>query len=120
MAENKKPQFPTELIDLPSKGKLYSKDHPFSSGQAEMKYMTAREEDIMTSQTLLRKGIAFDRVLESLLIEKVDLNTLLLGDKNALMIAARVLGYGKEYKIVVTDPNDSQNKEDVSIDDLPF
>ena len=116
MSEQVKSQFPTEMIDLPSKGKLYPKEHPFSSGQVEMRYMTAKEEDILTSQSLLRKGIAFDKVLESLIVEKVDLNSLLLGDKNALMIAARVLGYGKDYKVTVTDPNDPQNKEEINVD----
>lgn len=116
MSEQVKSQFPTEMIDLPSEGKLYPKEHPFSSGQVEMRYMTAKEEDILTSQSLLRKGVAFDKVLESLIVEKVDLDSLLLGDKNALMIAARVLGYGKDYKIQVTDPNDPQNKEEVSVD----
>ena len=116
MSEQVKSQFPTEMIDLPSKGKLYPKEHPFSSGQVEMRYMTAKEEDILTSQSLLRKGIAFDKVLENLIVEKVDLDSLLLGDKNALMIAARVLGYGKDYKVTVTDPNDPQNKEEINVD----
>jgi hypothetical protein len=116
MSEQTKAQFPTEMIDLPSKGKLYPKEHPFSSGKVEMRYMTAKEEDILTSQSLLRKGLAFERVLENLIVEKVDLDTVLLGDKNALMIASRVLGYGKDYKITVTDPNDSDIKEEVNID----
>jgi len=116
MSEQVKSQFPTEIIDLPSKGKLYPKEHPFSSGKVEMRYMTAKEEDILTSQTLLRKGIAFDRVLENLIVEKVQLDSLLLGDKNALMIAARVLGYGKDYKVSVQDPNDVGNKEEVNVD----
>jgi hypothetical protein len=116
MSEQTKAQFPTEMIDLPSKGKLYPKEHPFSSGKVEMRYMTAKEEDILTSQSLLRKGLAFERVLESLIVEKVDLDTLLLGDKNALMIASRVLGYGKDYTITVTDPNDSDIKEEMTID----
>ena len=116
MSEQVKSQFPTEMIDLPSEGKLYPKEHPFSSGQVEMRYMTAKEEDILTSQSLLRKGVAFDKVLESLIVEKVDLDSLLLGDKNALMIAARVLGYGKDYKISVQDPNDVDNKEEVNVD----
>ena len=116
MSEQVKSQFPTEMVDIPSKGKLYPKEHPFSSGKVEMRYMTAKEEDILTSQSLLRKGIAFDKVLENLIVEKVDLDSLLLGDKNALMIAARVLGYGKDYKVTVTDPNDPQNKEEINVD----
>ena len=76
MSEQTKSQFPTEMVDIPSKGKLYPKEHPFSSGKVEMRYMTAKEEDIITSRTLIQKGIAFDRLLQSLLVEKVDLSNL--------------------------------------------
>ena len=116
MSEQTKSQFPTEMVDIPSQGKLYPKEHPFSSGKVEMRYMTAKEEDIITSRTLIQKGIAFDRLLESLIVEKVDLNTLLVGDKNALLIAARVLGYGKDYKINVTDPNTGTKEEIAKVD----
>ena len=98
MAEDKR-QFPTEVVDLPSKGLLYSKDSPLAGGTIELKYMTAKEEDILTSRNLIQKGIVLDRLLESVIVdEKVSLNDLLLGDKNAIMIAARVLGYGKDLK----------------------
>ena len=65
MAEQK---FPSEVIDLPSEGKLYPKEHPCSNGKIEIKYMTAKEEDILTSQTLIKKGIAIDRLLDSLIM----------------------------------------------------
>lgn len=97
MAEYK---FPTEVVNLPSKGKLYPKDNPLSKGEVELKYMTAKEEDILTSINLIRKGIVIDKVLESLIVDKkVKIDDLLIGDKNALMIAARILGYGKEYNV---------------------
>jgi hypothetical protein len=97
MAEYK---FPTEVVDLPSKGLLYPKDNPLSKGSVELKYMTAKEEDILTSINLIRKGIVIDKVLESLIVDKkVKVDDLLIGDKNALMIAARILGYGKEYNV---------------------
>lgn len=92
-------QFPTEVIDLPSKGLLYPEDSPLSSGKVEMKYMTAREEDILTNVNYLEQGIVIDKLLESLVVSKIDHNELLIGDKNALLIAARVLGYGKDYEI---------------------
>ena len=79
MAEDKK--FPTEVIDLPSKGKLYSKDNPLSSGKIEIKYMTAREEDILTSQNLIKKGIVIETLLDSLIVTKgIKTQDLLLGD----------------------------------------
>ena len=97
MAEYK---FPTEVVDLPSKGLLYPKDSPLSKGSVELKYMTAKEEDILTSINLIRKGIVIDKVLESLIVDKkVKVDDLLVGDKNALIIAARILGYGKEYDV---------------------
>ena len=92
--ENK---FPSEIIDLPSKGLLYPKDSPLSSGKIEMKYMTAKEEDILTNQNYIAKGIVIDKLLESLIVTKVNYNDLLIGDKDALLIASRILGYGKDY-----------------------
>ena len=65
MAENK---FPTEVIDLPSEGKLYPEGHPCLNGKIEIKYMTAKEEDILTSQNLIKKGVVIDRLLNSLII----------------------------------------------------
>ena len=101
MAEEKR-QFPTEVIDLPSKGHFYLKDSPLSSGQVELKYMTAREEDILTSVNLIQKGIAIDKLLESLIVnEDINIKDILIGDKNAIMVASRVLGYGKEYIVEV-------------------
>ena len=90
-------QFPSEEVTLPSKGLLYPKDSPLSKGAIEMKYMTAREEDILTNQNFIQKGTVIDKLLESLIITKINYNDLLLGDKNAILVAARVLGYGSEY-----------------------
>ena len=68
MADKKEYQFPTEEIDLPSKGQFYPKDNPLSSGKVDIKYMTAREEDILTSQNLIRKGLVIDKLLESVIV----------------------------------------------------
>lgn len=92
--------YPTENIDLPSRGKLYPSDSLLSSGKIEMKYMTAKEEDILTNANYLQKGIAIDKLLESLIVTKVAYDDLLVGDKNALLLAARILGYGKDYDFV--------------------
>jgi hypothetical protein len=89
---------PTETVELPSKGLLYPKDSPLSKGKIEMKYMTAKEEDILTNQNYIKNGTVIDRLLKSLIItEGVDYNQLLVGDKNAIMFAARILSYGKDY-----------------------
>ena len=95
--EEKKLKFPTEVVELPSKGLLYSEGHPLSSGTIEIKYMTAKEEDILTNMNYIKQGIVIDKLLQSLVITKFDWDDLLIGDKNAIMIASRVLGYGKDY-----------------------
>ena len=96
--------FPTEIISLPSQGKCYSEDNPLSKGTLEIKYMTAREEEILASQNLVRKGVVIDKLFESIIVEKdVNIDDIVLGDKNAILLATRVLGYGPEYKIEMTD-----------------
>ena len=89
---------PTETIELPSKGLLYPEGHPLSNGTIEVKYMTAKEEDILTNQNYISNGTVLDKLLKSLIITEFDYNDLVIGDKNAVMIAARILGYGAEYK----------------------
>ena len=89
---------PTETIDLPSKGLLYPEGHPLSNGTIEIKYMTAKEEDILTNQNYIQNGTVLDKLLKSLIVTKFDYNDLVIGDKNAIMVAARILGYGAEYK----------------------
>jgi hypothetical protein len=105
----------TETIELPSKGLLYPPDHPLSSGTIEMKYMTAREEEILTNQNYIQKGTVLDKVLQSLIVTKFDYNDLLIGDKNALLFAARVLSYGAEYPTNVNHP-ETKEKETIVID----
>ena len=107
--EDKKFKFPTEIVDLPSKGLLYPEGHPLSSGTVEMKYMTAKEEDILTNLTYIKQGIVIDKLLQSLIVSKFDWEDLLIGDKNAIMIAARVLGYGKEYSF-------NYDNEEITVD----
>tara|TARA_Y100000310_G_scaffold263306_1_gene273477 strand:+ start:252 stop:1013 length:762 start_codon:yes stop_codon:yes gene_type:complete len=111
MAEEKQEiKFPTETIDLPSEGKVYDENHPLSSGKIEVKYMTAKEEDILTSQNLIKKGLVIDKLLNSLIVTKgVSAEDLLIGDKNALMVAARILAYGGEYRVDVTNPDTGES-----------
>tara|TARA_B100000287_G_C20599448_1_gene767454 strand:+ start:532 stop:1311 length:780 start_codon:yes stop_codon:yes gene_type:complete len=112
MAEEKR-RFPTEVVDLPSKGLLYPKDSPLAGGTIEIKYMTAKEEDILTSRNLIQKGVVLDKLLESVIVDdKVSLDDLLLGDKNAIMIATRVLGYGKDYTVQLQDPSTGEKQSE--------
>ena len=92
-------KFPTEEVELPSKGLVYPKDNPLSNGKIEIKYMTAKEEDILTNQAYIQKGVVLDKLIDSLIVNKdINYKDLILGDKNAVLIAARILGYGKDYK----------------------
>jgi hypothetical protein len=110
-------KFPTETIELPSKGLIYPEDNPLSSGKIEMKYMTAKEEDILSNQSYIQNGTVLDKLMKSLIVTKCNYNDLIVGDKNAIMIAARVLGYGKDYKFeykgeeVEVDLSTLENKE---------
>jgi len=108
-------KFPTEQIELPSKGLIYPSDSPLSSGTIEMKYMTAKEEDILTNVNYINQNIVIDKLLQSLIISDVKYNELLVGDANSLLVAARILGYGKDYEFEYTDP-DTGNKKDIVVD----
>ena len=102
-------QFPTEMVTLPSKGLLYPEGSPLKKGEIEMKYMTAREEDILTNQNLIENGTVIDKLLQSLIVTPINYSDLLIGDKNAVLVAARILGYGKEYEF-------EYNGENVEVD----
>ena len=119
MSDNK---FPSEIIDLPSEGKLYPEGHPLKEGKVEVKYMTAKEEDILTSQNLIKKGVVIDRLLDSLILTSgVKTDDMILGDKNAIMVAARILAYGPEYECQVTNPNNGETiNHTFNLADCPF
>jgi len=108
-------KMPTETIELPSKGLLYPEDHPLAGGKIEMKYMSAREEDILTNQNYIRQGIVIDKLLQSMIITKFDYKDLLVGDKDAIMLAARILGYGQEYTFTYY-PEYSGTEETIKLD----
>ena len=115
MAEFK---FPTEEIELPSKGLVYSKDNPLSSGKVEIKYMTAKEEDILSNQAYIENGTVLDKLLDSVIISKIDAKDLIIGDKNAILIATRILGYGSDYKVTI---NNKVQEIDLSeLENKPF
>jgi hypothetical protein len=104
-------KYPTEQIDLPSKGLLYPKESPLSKGTIEMKYMTAKEEDILSNANFIRQGTVIDKLLQSMIVTPIDFNELLNGDKNAILLAARILGYGKDYDFIYTDPNTGESEK---------
>ena len=103
---------PTEFVELPSKGKYYPEHHPLHNQETiELKHMTAKEEDILTSRALLKKGVALDRLLDSIIIDKrIKGENLFVGDRNAILLAARISGYGSDYSTKITCPSCEQAK----------
>lgn len=108
-------QFPTEEVTLPSKGLLYPEGSPLRSGKVRMKYMTAKEEDILTNQNYIKNGTVIDKLLQSLIVDTTKIEDLLVGDKNAILVAARILGYGQDYTFSYPNPTTGENEE-VTID----
>jgi len=104
--------FPTEVISLPSKGLVYPESSPLSSGEITVKLMTAKEEDILTSTNLIKKGIVLDKLLESIIVDSsININDLIIGDKNAILISSRILAFGPEYGVTINDPNENEPVE---------
>ena len=90
--------YPSEIVELPSQGHFYDSSSPLSNGTINLKVMTAKEEDILTNQNYIKKGIVLDKLIESLIVDKdVKLDDLLLGDKNAVFVATRRFAYGDSY-----------------------
>jgi len=122
--KTKRSTLPTEIIELTSQGKIYPKSSPLSSGKVEMRYMTAFDEDILTNQTYLNEGIVFDKLLESLIVSDVNIDEVADADKDKLIIYARIVSYGKDYDVVVINPNTKKETKttiDLSkIKSLPF
>jgi predicted RNA-binding Zn-ribbon protein involved in translation (DUF1610 family) len=96
---------PTEIVDLPSLGR-YPEGHPLSGKETiEIRHMTAKDEDILTNRSMLKKGIAIDRLLQNLMKDKnIDARTLYVGDRNAILIHARASAYGQDYKTKIQCP----------------
>lgn len=117
--ENKKSKYPTLIIDLPSKGLLYDESDPMSSGTVEMKYMTAKEEDILTTESYIKKGVVLDKLFQSLIVSKINYDNMLVGDRDAIMVAARIYGYGEEYKTKITTPSGNTMTVPIDLNEIP-
>ena len=104
---------PTQFVELPSEGKLYPVGHPLHNQETiEVRFMTAKDEDILTSRSLLKKGIAIDRLIMNLVVdEKINPSTLLVGDRYAILVAARASAYGHFYKTNVKCPSCGEGSE---------
>tara|TARA_A100001515_G_scaffold24044_2_gene18534 strand:- start:7725 stop:8549 length:825 start_codon:yes stop_codon:yes gene_type:complete len=110
-------EVPTEFVELPSKGRFYHFDHPLHMQETiEIKYMTAKEEDILSSVALHKQGLAIERLLENLIVDpNIDSKSLTISDRNAIMIAARASSYGNAYEVSITC-NSCGEKQDYKFD----
>jgi len=117
-----KEKYPTEIIPLATKGWFYPEGHPLSSGQIELKQVTAREEDILANQEFIRKGTVLDKLMESVIINKsIKIDEILIPDKNAIFIAIRRLAYGDEYGVEITCTEcNKKNKIKINLSDLKY
>ena len=115
-----KQKFPTEMVELPSKGLLYPKDSALAEGKIEMKYMTAREEDILTNQNYIQQGTVIDKLLQSLIVTPINYADLLVGDKNAILIASRVLGYGQDYEFEYKGEKETVDLAEIKNKDIDY
>tara|TARA_R110000822_G_scaffold263031_1_gene387355 strand:+ start:1627 stop:2469 length:843 start_codon:yes stop_codon:yes gene_type:complete len=106
---------PTEFVELPTKGSFYPDDHPLCGQETiEIKYMTARDEDILTSPTLLKKGLAIDRFLQNVIVDKrINISSMISGDKAAIMVASRINGFGSDYVTKVACPDCGETSENI-------
>ena len=104
-ATKTKSLYPTEEVDLATKGLCYKKDNPLSSGKIEMQYLSAKEEDILTNQNFIKKGIVLDKLFQSMIVSPINYDDLLIADKDKIMVAARILSYGSDYDVKVKCPN---------------
>tara|TARA_R110000822_G_scaffold128195_20_gene263938 strand:- start:485 stop:1420 length:936 start_codon:yes stop_codon:yes gene_type:complete len=116
---NKKSSYPTMIVDLPSKGLLYAENNPLSVGTVEMKFMTAKEEDILTTESYIKKGVVLDKLFQSLIVSKINYDTMLIGDRDAVMISARIYGYGEIYESKITTPSGETQTVTIDLNDIP-
>lgn len=110
---------PTEEIELPSQGRYYPDGHPLQSGKISLRYPTAKDEDTLTSRNLIQKGSAINVFINSLIADKtINPDDILSGDRNAMIIASRILAYGKDYQVDIQCPSCSERTDDPIIVDI--
>jgi len=114
-------EIPVESVPLPSQGKVYPVGHPLNGAKTvDIRAMTAREEDLLTSRALIKNGTAVSKLLQSCMINRtIDTDDLLTGDRNAILIAIRITGYGVEYSAKIDCPDCEESfKNDFTLNDL--
>ncbi len=97
-------EIPVDQAPLPSRGLLYDKESTLYQRETiDIRAMTAKEEDILMSQAYIKQGVVIDKLLESCIIDKsIDVSELLVGDRNTILVALRVTGFGSDYSAATT------------------
>ena len=116
-------EVPVETVPVPSQGKVYPGTSPLCNRETiDIYAMTAKQEDILTSRALIKKGRVISELIKSCIVDRdVDPGSMLLGDRNALMIAIRITGYGSGYNAEVSCPACSQKSSHTfKLTDLPI
>lgn len=117
--EVKAQTFPTNIVLLPSNGLLYSEDDPLSKGFIEVKDVTTKEENILTTESYIKAGVVIDKFLQSIIISpKFNYDNLLIGDKDQIILASRIYGYGANYAFEVTTPSGKKQKVEINLEDI--
>lgn len=113
---------PVELVPIPSKGIIYNPESSLHKKESvKIKAMTAREEDILSSAALIKEGTVLDHLVNSCLMESIDASQMITGDRNALMIAIRITGYGPEYPVLAYCKKCThQNDVNVDLTSIPI
>lgn len=114
---------PVESIPIPSGGSIYPEGSPLHGAETiEIRAMTAKEEDILTSRALIKKGTVISSLLSSCIVDKsIDVDQMISGDRNAVMTAIRITGYGSNYTCEVDCPAcNEKNKQEFDLSELPI
>ena len=114
-------EIPVESVPLPSRGMLYSPDSTIYNRETiPIKAMTAREEDILSSQAYIKEGTVITNLIKSCVTDKTfDIDDLVIGDRSALMVSIRITGYGSDYGVLATCKScDHKNKVNVNLSEL--
>ena len=112
---------PIESVPLPSRGIIYPQDSGFYSKETlDIKPMTAREEDILTSRAYIKNGTVLTELMKSCLVDKsINPDNLISGDRNALLVSLRITGYGADYEVEVDCPEcGAKNKQTFDLSTL--
>lgn len=104
---------PTEHVELPSRGAYYGEGHPLHNKESvEIRFMTAKDEDTLTSKSLIKKGLVIERLISDLIMDKsIRTESLYVGDRNAIIVASRISGYGPDYDTKVNCPSCNKSQE---------